>query len=198
MRMRRRISVRVLEGLEAGRHGRPLVVPEVRVMRAGRDDQRVVLDRAAVRQDDPPALDVDVDRLAEDHRRVALLAQHGAQRLRDLARRQRAGRDLVEHRLEQVEVAPVDERDRDLRVVAEAPRRVQPAEPAADDHDAVARPLALPVRGRSRLRARVRTAGVDRLRVHGRGYLSRSAALLSAACAAASRATGTRNGEHDT
>ena len=123
----------VLEGLEARRHGLPLVVPEVRVVGAGGDDQRVVFDRPAVGQDHPPALDVQVDRLAEDHRRVALLAQHRAQRLRDLARRQGARRHLVEHRLEQVEVAPVDERDRHLRVVAEAARRVQPAEPAADD-----------------------------------------------------------------
>ena len=43
---------RVLEGLEAGRDRRPLVVPEVRVVGAGRDDERVVRDRAAVGDED--------------------------------------------------------------------------------------------------------------------------------------------------
>ena len=53
---------------------------------------------------------------------------------------ERAGRDLVEQRLEQVEVAAVDERDLDRVLAAQRPGRVQPGEPAADDDDAV-RPL---------------------------------------------------------
>ena len=123
----------VLDGLEPGRDGRPLRVVEVGVVGAGRDDERVVGDRAAVGQQDLAPLGVDADGLAQDDRRVALLAQDGAQRLGDVAGRQRAGRDLVEQRLEEVEVAPVDERQPDLGVDAEAARRVQPGEPAADD-----------------------------------------------------------------
>ena len=47
------------------------------------------------------------------------------------------GRDLVEQRLEQVVVAPVDEGDVDPVVLAQLLRRVQAAEAAADDQDAV-------------------------------------------------------------
>ena len=111
---------RVLDRLEPGRDRRPLGVVEVGVVGAGRDDERVVGDRAAVGEQDLAPLGVDADRLAEDDRRVALLAQDRAQRLGDVARRQRAGRDLVEQRLEQVEVAPVDQGQADLRVDAQA------------------------------------------------------------------------------
>ena len=106
-------------------------------MGAGRDDQRVVRDRSAVGEQDLAPLRVDADRLAEDDRRVALLAEDRAQRLGDVAGRQRARRDLVQQRLEQVEVAPVDERQADLGIDAEAARGVQPGEPATDDHDAM-------------------------------------------------------------
>ena len=58
---------RVVDGLEPGRERRPLVVPEVAVARAGRDDQRVVRDRAAVRQHDLARLGIDPHRLAQQH-----------------------------------------------------------------------------------------------------------------------------------
>ena len=41
---------RVLDRLEPGGEARPLVVPEVGVVRAGGDDERVERDRAAVRR----------------------------------------------------------------------------------------------------------------------------------------------------
>ena len=59
-----------------------------------------------------------------------------AQRIGDLARRERAGRDLVGQRLEQVEVAPVDQRDLDRRA-AQLRDGLQPAEAAADHDHAV-------------------------------------------------------------
>ena len=94
---------------------------------------------------------------------------------------QRAGRDLVQQRLEQVEVAAIDEGDVDRVLAPQRAGRVEPGEPAADDHDAMAFSKSPPAR----------TAPRER-------YRSRSAAPLSAACAAARRATGTRYGEHDT
>ena len=63
----------------------PVVVPEERVMGTGRDDERVVPDRAAVGDLDLALVDVDADRLAEDDRRVPLPRQDRAQRLRDVA-----------------------------------------------------------------------------------------------------------------
>ena len=98
----------VLEGLQALGVLRPVVVPEVRVVGAGRHDERVVADRPAVRDLDLALVDIDADGLAEDDRGVALPRQHGAQRLGDVPRGEGAGRDLVEHRLEEVEVAAVD------------------------------------------------------------------------------------------
>ena len=92
-------------------------------------------------------------------------------------------------------VAAIDERDRDLGVDSEVLRRIEPAEPAADDDDPV------PRRALARRGDRGATSGDGETWASAGapapGYLSRSA-LASAAWAAASRATGTRNGEHDT
>ena len=87
---------RVLDRLEARRERRPLVVAEVAVPRPGRDDERVVGDRAAVRQQDLVPLGIEPDGLAEQDRRVAVLPEDRPQRLGDLARararRSRPGR----------------------------------------------------------------------------------------------------------
>ena len=65
---------------------------------------------------------------------VARVAEHLAQRRRDLGRVQQAARDLVEQRREQVVVLPVDEHDVD-RLVPQRLRALEAAEPATDDHD---------------------------------------------------------------
>ena len=129
---------RALERLHLGRMGAPLVVAEVGVARAARDDQRVVGHRLGCRQagdrpeDHLTPLEVEARDLGEQHADVAVALEDRAQRIRDLARRQRAGRDLVGQRLEQVEVAPVDERD--LHVCPPQPERgLESAEAAADD-----------------------------------------------------------------
>ena len=108
---------RALERLHLGRMRAPLVVAEVGVVRAARDDQRVVGHRFRCRQiadrpeDHLAPLEVEALDLGEQHAHVAVALEHRPQRIGDLARRQRAGRDLVGQRLEQVEVAPVDQRD---------------------------------------------------------------------------------------
>ncbi len=131
---------RVVDGLQARRVRRPVLVTEVGVMGAGGDDQRVVGHRAAVREPDLALLGVDVDRLPEQHGRVALLAEDRAQGLRDLARRQGARGDLVEHRLEQVMVPPIDQGDVDeVAGLAEVLGGIQAGETAADDDHAVRR-----------------------------------------------------------
>ena len=86
---------------------------EVRVVRATRDDQRVVLERAPAalsgdRADlEAVTVEVEVRDLPQDHPDVGTSPEDGAQRIADLAGRERAGGDLVGERLEQVEVAPV-------------------------------------------------------------------------------------------
>ena len=79
---------------------------------------------------------VDADGLAQQHARVLLLAQDEAERLRDVRRRERAGRHLVEERAEEVVVAAIDQRDVDIGL-AQRPGGVEPAVAAADDQDAV-------------------------------------------------------------
>ena len=68
--------------------------------------------------------------------RVGLLAQHVADRRGDLALGEDPGRDLVEQRLEEVVVGPVDDRDLDIGA-AQRLGGEEAAEAAADDHHAV-------------------------------------------------------------
>ena len=74
--------------------------------------------------------------------------QDGAEGLSDVARRKGTRGDLVEQRLEEVVVAPIDKRDLYRRVLAELLRRVKPGKAAADDEDTVpaAAGVSMPVR----------------------------------------------------
>jgi hypothetical protein len=65
-----------------------------------------------------------------------LAPEDGAERVGDLAGRQRAGGDLVGERLEEVEVASIDKRELDRRT-GKLLCSLQAAEPAADDDDPV-------------------------------------------------------------
>ena len=67
--------------------------------------------------------EVEVDDLAEQHRDVAPALEDRPEGMRDVGRRQAAGRDLIEQRLEEVEVASVDQRDVDGRARAAPGRR---------------------------------------------------------------------------
>jgi hypothetical protein len=78
--------------------------------------------------------EVEAGDLGQQHADVRVALEDRAQRVGDLGRGQRAGRHLVGQRLEEVEVAPVDERDLDIRP-GEPQRRLQASEAAADDHD---------------------------------------------------------------
>ena len=134
---------RVIDRLEAGRVAGPLVVAEVREPGAGGDDEGVVGDRPAVGHGDLALRRIDPDRLAEEDGGVPVASQDRAERLRDVAGRDRAGRDLVEQRREQVEVAAVDDGQVDARVPAELAGGVEPAEAAPDDQDPMPRSLRL-------------------------------------------------------
>ena len=105
----------------------------VRALSAGGDDERVIRELGAVREHDAPRCRVDVDDFPEQHANVLLAAEDAAQRCRDLAGRERAGSDLIKERLEQVIVAPIDERHVDRRGLQRA-RRAQAAKATADDH----------------------------------------------------------------
>ena len=123
----------VVDLLQAGRHALPFVVAEIGVPRAGREHQRVV-GQGAIVERDRAALLVDAVHLAQQHVHVGRAAQDGADRRRDLGRRQAGGRDLVEQRLEQMVVAPVDDGDVGIGTGQRA-GGAQPAEARADNDD---------------------------------------------------------------
>ena len=162
---------RIVDGLETGRHRGPVLVPEVAVARAGGHDQGVVRHRPAITQHHPPLVGCQAHRLTEQDPRVLAPTQDRAKRLRDLARRERPGRDLVQQRLEQVVIAPVDQRHRDIGLVTERLRGVEPAEPTADDDDAMPSSALARHAGGPGRRGAARSVGRDgRGRRLGRGH----------------------------
>ena len=91
-----------------------LRVPEVRLARAGGDDQRVVRDLTTLtnRLDrDAAGVEIDIDHCAEDHARVPLAAQHVTNRQGDIALGEYSRSDLMQQRLNQVVIRPVDDGD---------------------------------------------------------------------------------------
>ena len=164
---------RAVERLQLGRVRLPFVVAEVRVVRAAGDDRACrsrAVGRVAVRQ--TPSRTTSrrsrskpVD-LGEDDARVALPAEDRAQRGGDLGRRERAGRDLVDERLEERVVLAVDERHLDRRA-AQAADRLQAREAAAD-HDHRGAPLMPPPPARPAPRPARRSCRRSRARGSGR------------------------------
>jgi hypothetical protein len=128
---------RIRERLETARDVLPLVVAEVGGLRAARDDQAVVVEPVATVEDELAALGVDTRDLGHQERGVGAAFKRRADRRRALAGGQRARRDLIEERLEEVVVHAVDDRHVDVGV-AELERSGKPAEPGADDHDPAA------------------------------------------------------------
>ena len=110
---------------------------KVAVRRPGGHDQKVIRDLAILGADD---LAVAIDRMnvGENDCRVGLPAQYAADRRGDVGRRQARGRHLIEQRLEQMVVVPIDHHDVDRRL-GERLRGREPAKSCADDDDPLAR-----------------------------------------------------------
>ena len=128
----------VVERLHAGRPFGELVVAEVRLPDAGRDDEAVVRqrERAPVRalRLDLAAVEVESGHLAEHDGDVLVLLENVPGRRGDVAGREDPRRHLVQQRLEEVMVRPVDERHLDRRPAQEL-RSEEPSEPRSDDDD---------------------------------------------------------------
>src|SRR5262249_13697871 len=123
---------RVLEALEPGREDFPVLVAEVRVAGACRQDERVVSDLAPVERETPRG-EIHLLDFGQEDRDVPRAAQDRPQRGRDVRGIQRGGRPLVEERLEQMVVAAVEQRD-PHGLPRERARRVEAAEAAAHHH----------------------------------------------------------------
>jgi hypothetical protein len=106
---------------------------EIGVPGPGREDE-VVIRHPALAQDHLVAQGIDAGHLREHDRRVALPSQDAADRRSDVGRRKTGGRDLIEKRLEEVIVVPVD--DGHIRI---DPRqsfcRLKATEAGAQDND---------------------------------------------------------------
>jgi len=124
---------RILDRFDAGRVSRPIVAAEVGVSGAGREDQPVVRERTSALEHHVAGVRKDRTNAVEQHADVLRASQDRPDRRRDIGGGQGRGRDLIQQRLKDVVVAPVDQRDVDV-----SPReplgRGEPAEAAADDH----------------------------------------------------------------
>src|SRR4029434_507694 len=104
-------GARTRKALEPGREAFELVVAEIAVARAGRENQIVVLedDALAVHRVDEHAAPIGVDtgHFPEEHSGVSLLPENLANRRGDLPRTEDGRCDLVQERLEQVVNLPV-------------------------------------------------------------------------------------------
>jgi hypothetical protein len=131
-----------LERLDLGGVHPPLLVAEVRVMRAAGDDQRVVAEPIRCRHGRDGAqvqltrIEVEVGDLGQQDADIAVALEDRAERMGDLAGRQRPRCDLLRQRLEEMEVAAVDERDLDRRA-PQRQDRLEASKTAAADDDLV-------------------------------------------------------------
>src|SRR4051794_36959101 len=76
---------RFLHALEAWSPLPPLVVAEVRGLRSGCNDQRVILDAISVAEEHGSACNVEIQGFAQQHARVFLLPQNAPERCRNLS-----------------------------------------------------------------------------------------------------------------
>ena len=135
----------IVDRLHAGCEAGELVVAEVGLGHTGGDDEAVIGDlegpevggRGGMHH---PPVEVEPRHLGELDPDVLVAPDDVPDRRRDLAWREHARGNLVQQRLEQVVVAPVDQRHVDGSV-GEIPGCRQATEACADDDDAVPRRL---------------------------------------------------------
>src|SRR6266566_8536087 len=107
---------------------------KIGMLGAGRDDEMVVRDAAAFREQFS-ARRVDARNFRQNDLGIALPMEDAADRRCDISRRQTRGRDLVEQRLEQVVIVAIDDGDIKRRLRELLGRR-KAAESRSDDDDA--------------------------------------------------------------
>ncbi len=126
------------DGFEAGSVFAPVVVAVVGGLRTGSDDEGVVGEGVAVSEEDFFGDGIDVDRFAEENFDIFLATEDRADGSGDFGGRERAGGDLIEEGLEEVEVALVEEGNFDVGPF-EGLRGDEAREASAQDEDSVRR-----------------------------------------------------------
>src|SRR5277367_517542 len=129
----------VVEALEAWCEFRELVMTEIARSHSSGDHQEVVLELSTANSRanclDDASSQVDALNLRQQHAEVLLFRLKLSDWRRYLGWRQNGSRDLVKERLENVMIAPVDQRDLDVRSL-KRPCCRDAGETAADDQDA--------------------------------------------------------------
>ena len=100
----------IIYAFQSWRMGSSFIVPEIRGSCACGHYQVVVVNDA-IRQKDSARGGVDGSRLSQDDRTILLLPENTANRHGNITWIQRRGRHLIEQRLKQMVVVPIDERD---------------------------------------------------------------------------------------
>ncbi len=124
------------DGFEAGSVLAPVVVAVVRGLRAGGDEEGVVGEGFAVGEEDLFRGGINVDGFTEQDFDVFLAAKDGADGGSDFGGGEGASGNLIEKRLEEVEVAFVEKGDVDVGAL-EGLRGDETREATAEDEDAV-------------------------------------------------------------
>jgi hypothetical protein len=124
------------DGFQAGSVFPPMVIAVVGGLGAGGDDEGVVGKCVTVGQEDFFGLWIDVNGFAEENFDIFLAAEDGADRRGDFGGRKRASGDLVEERLEEVEIALVEKGDVHVGAL-ESLGGDQTRETSTQDEDAV-------------------------------------------------------------
>jgi len=124
------------DGFEAGGVFAPLVVAVVGGLGTGGDDEGVVGEGAAVGEEDILGGGIDVHGFAEENFDIFLAAENSADGGGDFRGGERAGGDLIEERLKEMEIAFVEEGDVDVSAF-EGLRGDETREASAKDQDAV-------------------------------------------------------------
>ena len=124
------------QSLEPGSKLFPRVVSEVRMPGSWGHDKDIESDRPTIPQPDNPLGTIDGQDLIHDHPDIGAPPKDRPQRPGDIAGRERGSSHLVQQRLEQMMIGPVDDDHIDI---AERLRGREAPEPAPDDDDPFAR-----------------------------------------------------------
>jgi hypothetical protein len=100
----------VFNGLQPWGQGSPVVMPKIGVSGPGGEHQIVVIEFGAAAQFDEPGRLVNAHHLFHEYLGIRLIAQDGANRLRDVGRRELCECYLIEQRLKGVMIASVHDR----------------------------------------------------------------------------------------
>jgi hypothetical protein len=124
----------IFQGLETRGEGLPVVMPEIGVAGPGGEDQVIVGNARPVLERDGAVSFIDTGDGSEQRLHIVAPLHELADRPGNLRRSEGARRHLVEERLEQVVVAPVDQRYGGTRAAQRLDGR-KAAKSAADDDD---------------------------------------------------------------